>query len=82
MEWYLLKNNELNTRRKITISVSLLSKEHTRNGPRSNPGMSGGTSATNPHSHGPGIHVERVFVCWGSKRTLTSEKTSNAYFEF
>jgi len=65
VEWYWLKNNELNTRRKISLSASLLSKEKTENGPRSTPGMGGETRGTNSHSHGPAIHVKHVFVCWG-----------------
>ena len=60
----------------------MLSKEHTPNGLGSAPGMNGETPAPNTPNHGPAIHVERVFVCWGSKSTPTSEKTSNPYLEF
>ena len=77
LEWCWLKNNDLNTRRKIILSASLLSKEHTRNGPRSNPVLRGVTPATNLHRHSRSILVEHVFVWWGSKRTPTSEITSS-----
>jgi hypothetical protein len=61
VEWYRQGNNKLNVRGEVSASVSLLIKEHTRNGSESTPGMSGERPANNPPSQGTSIHVVLLF---------------------
>ena len=61
--------------RKVNLSASLLSKEHTRNRPGSTPGISGEIPATKPPFPRSGHSCRSRVFCLGSKRTQTSEKT-------